>query len=100
MLLGFQPGKAPGGGALRRVVQAQRVGQRKDKMDQAMMVGRVKWFNDQKGFGFIDCNGVQYFFHRSAVRGGDFNRLQKSQEVTFIVRPSPKGPRAEDVAPA
>ena len=54
----------------------------------------------EKGFGFIDCNGVQYFFHRSAVRGGDFNRLQKSQEVTFIVRPSPKGPRAEDVAPA
>jgi CspA family cold shock protein len=51
-----------------------------------------------KGFGFIrDENGVEHFFHRSAVRGAVFELLREGQRVDFQVEDSPKGPRAADV---
>lgn len=56
----------------------------------------IKWMPD-KGFGFIQGqDGVQYFFHRSSVRG-DVNSLQIQDAVTFQSSAGPKGPRAEDV---
>lgn len=60
------------------------------------LTGRiVRWMPD-KGFGFIEANNVQYFFHRSAVRGGA-EQLNGTEAVTFIAGTGQKGPRAEDV---
>jgi CspA family cold shock protein len=51
-----------------------------------------------KGFGFIrDENGVEHFFHRSAIRGAVFELLREGQRVEFVNEDSPKGPRAADV---
>ena len=70
-----------------------------------MATGKVKWFNDQKGFGFIQTgNGADLFFHHSAVQGGQFDRLTEGQEVEFEVEQGQgsgkgKGPRAASVTP-
>lgn len=62
------------------------------------MSGTIRRLTD-KGFGFVeDENGVEYFFHHSAVRGARFDDLQEGQRVTFIVGQGPKGPRAESVS--
>ena len=51
-----------------------------------------------KGFGFIvDKDGIEYFFHRSAVPRGEWDGLRLSQHVSFIREESPKGPRAADI---
>jgi CspA family cold shock protein len=51
-----------------------------------------------KGFGFIrDESGVEYFFHRSSVRGAVFELLREGQRVDFSTEDSPKGPRAAEV---
>ena len=51
-----------------------------------------------KGFGFIrDENGVEHFFHRSAIRGAVFELLREGPRVEFVNEDSPKGPRAADV---
>lgn len=56
----------------------------------------VRWLPD-KGFGFIlGKDGVQYFFHRSAVNG-PMDDIQEQVQVTFVQTSAPKGPRAEDV---
>ena len=63
-----------------------------------MASGTVKWFNADKGFGFIrDEGGTEHFFHRSAVRGAVFELLREGQRVEFSVEESPKGPRAGEV---
>ena len=63
-----------------------------------MATGTVKWFNDDKGFGFIrDESGLEHFFHRSSVRGAVFELLREGQRVEFAVEESQKGPRAGDV---
>lgn len=66
------------------------------------MNGIVKTLNEDKGFGFIlGEDGNEYFFHKSAVEQGySFDRIVKRMAVTFEPTDSPKGPRAEDVAPA
>jgi CspA family cold shock protein len=54
-----------------------------------------------KGFGFIATpDGTEYFFHQSACTGTPFDSLREGQTVTFTVGQGPKGPRAENVAPA
>ena len=61
--------------------------------------GRVKWFNDSKGYGFIEReSGGDVFVHHSAIRGEGFKSLQEGQQVEFEVVQGQKGPAAEDVA--
>jgi len=63
-----------------------------------MAEGRVKWFNEQKGYGFIEINGGQdVFVHFSAIEGQGFKTLSEGQEVEFEVAQSEKGPKATKV---
>jgi CspA family cold shock protein len=60
--------------------------------------GRVKWFNDSKGFGFISReNGPDVFVHHSAIQGEGFRSLAENQEVQFEVVQGPKGAQAQNV---
>jgi len=63
-----------------------------------MPVGRVKWFNDQKGYGFIEQeNGPDVFVHHTAIQGEGFKTLAEGQKVSFDLTQGEKGPRAENV---
>lgn len=60
--------------------------------------GTVKWFNDDKGFGFIAREGGQdVFVHHSAIQMEGFRSLKEGQKVTMIVTQGQKGPQAESV---
>lgn len=60
--------------------------------------GKVKWFNQQKGFGFITTdNGQDVFVHFSAIVGEGFKSLDDGQEVQFEVVDGPRGPQAANV---
>lgn len=59
--------------------------------------GIVKWFNEGKGFGFIEANGKDYFVHFSAIIGGGFKTLQEGASVQFKPSQGQKGPQAEEV---
>jgi CspA family cold shock protein len=60
--------------------------------------GRVKWFNDAKGYGFIEQdNGQDIFIHYSAISGEGFKSLQEGQEVIFDIVEGAKGPQAANV---
>ncbi len=60
--------------------------------------GRVKWFNDAKGFGFIARdNGPDVFVHFSAITSDGFRSLAENQEVEFEVVEGAKGPQAQNV---
>ena len=66
-----------------------------------MATGKVKWFNDQKGFGFISRdNGEDVFVHHTAIQAQGFRSLQEGQRVSFNVVKGPKGWQAENVSPA
>ncbi len=61
-------------------------------------MGTVKWFNNAKGYGFIEQNGEQdIFVHYSAITGEGYKTLIQGQEVEFEVTTGPKGPQAENV---
>jgi len=63
--------------------------------------GKVKWFNDAKGYGFIERpQGADVFVHFSSVRGTGFKTLTEGQEVEFVVTQGERGPQAQDVGPA
>ncbi|KAA8881981.1 cold-shock protein [Nocardia colli] len=64
-----------------------------------MAQGSVKWFNSEKGFGFIaqDGGGADVFVHYSAVAGSGFKSLEEGQRVEFEVGQGQKGPQAQDV---
>ncbi|RMG87365.1 MAG: cold-shock protein [Candidatus Dadabacteria bacterium] len=63
-----------------------------------MAVGTVKWFNDQKGYGFIaQENGPDVFVHFSAIQMQGFKTLQEGQQVEFEVVDGQKGPQAANV---
>ena len=63
-----------------------------------MVEGTVKWFNDSKGFGFIEQDGgSDVFVHHSAIKADGFRSLQEGQRVTFDVVDGAKGPAAENV---
>lgn len=65
-----------------------------------MAKGSVKWFNDQKGFGFIaQEGGADVFVHFSAIQGEGFKTLAEGQEVEFDVVEGPKGLQAANVHP-
>jgi len=60
--------------------------------------GTVKWFNDSKGFGFIDREaGDDVFVHFKAITGDGFKSLKEGQQVEFLVTQGEKGLQAEDV---
>ena len=63
-------------------------------------LGVVKWFNDSKGFGFIEQeNGPDVFAHFSAIQGDGFKTLAEGQKVEFTVTEGQKGPQAENIVP-
>jgi cold shock protein len=63
--------------------------------------GTVKWFNDEKGFGFIEQEGGKdVFVHYSAINGSGRKSLTEGQKVTMEVTNGQKGPQAENVIPA
>ena len=64
------------------------------------VAGTVKWFNDEKGFGFIECEGQQdVFVHFSAIQGEGRKTLIEGQKVTMDIVDGQKGPQAENVLP-
>lgn len=63
-----------------------------------MEKGKVKWFNNEKGFGFIEIDGKDdVFVHFSAIQGDGFKSLEEGQEVEFTVVDGARGPQAEEV---
>ena len=63
-----------------------------------MSVGKVKWFNERKGFGFIETSeGNDVFVHFSAIQDSGFRTLQEGQRVSFEVEQGQKGPAAANV---
>ena len=65
-----------------------------------MATGTVKWFNPDKGFGFISReDGEDVFVHFSAIAGDGYRNLEENQKVEFDVTQGPKGPQAANVRP-
>ena len=63
-----------------------------------MQKGKVKWFNAEKGFGFIEVEGGDdVFVHFSAIQGEGFKSLEEGQEVTFEIVEGNRGPQAANV---
>jgi len=60
--------------------------------------GKVKWFNERKGFGFIEQDGGKdLFVHHTAITGEGFRTLSEGQRVRFEIEETPKGPKATNV---
>jgi cold shock protein len=63
-----------------------------------MAKGKVKWFNEQKGYGFITPeNGKDVFVHHTAIQGEGFKTLAEGQDVEFDITTGPKGEQASNV---
>ena len=62
--------------------------------------GKVKWFNEAKGFGFIEQDsGPDVFAHYSAIQGNGFRTLSEGQKVEFKITQGQKGPQASEIVP-
>jgi CspA family cold shock protein len=92
-LTSFNPGRAKAfkfSPRFTRIVRRIRV--------MSRITGKVKWFNNSKGYGFIEQPGSSdIFVHYSAIQGDGFKTLEEGQEVEFEVTQGPKGPQAEKV---
>ncbi|MGY3778154.1 cold-shock protein [Isobaculum melis] len=63
-----------------------------------MQKGKVKWFNNEKGYGFIEtADGEDIFVHFTAIESDGFKTLEENQEVTFDVVDGSRGPQATNV---
>ncbi|MBO8157916.1 putative cold-shock DNA-binding protein [Melghiribacillus thermohalophilus] len=63
-----------------------------------MATGKVKWFNSEKGYGFIEVEGSNdVFVHYSAIEGDGFRTLEEGEEVSFDIEEGQKGPQAANV---
>lgn len=63
-----------------------------------MATGKVKWFNEAKGFGFITSDeGTDVFVHYTSIQGNGFKSLAEGDSVSFDVEKGPKGPKAVNV---
>ena len=70
-------------------------------MSGNLVTGTVKWFNDAKGFGFIEREGeTDVFVHYRAINGEGRKTLYDGQQVTFEITNGEKGPQADNVTPA
>lgn len=64
----------------------------------ASVTGTVKWFSDEKGYGFLQReDGPDVFVHHSAIQGSGFKTLSEGEKVEFEVLEDPKGPKAQNV---
>jgi len=61
------------------------------------MEGRVKWFNSEKGYGFIECDEGDVFVHFSAIQKEGFKTLEEGEEVTFDIVQGERGNQADNV---
>lgn len=69
-----------------------------ERRDIAMAEGQVKWFNEKKGFGFIQQDdGQDLFVHYTAISGDGFKTLTEGQRVRFEIEETAKGPKAKNV---
>ena len=67
-------------------------------MSEQKVTGTVKWFNDQKGFGFIAREGgTDVFVHHSAIQANGYRSLMEGDRVEFTIEDGPKGPSAANV---
>lgn len=66
-------------------------------MSMTKIRGTVKWFNEGKGFGFIEADGKDFFVHYSAIKIDGFKTLAEGAAVLFIASQGKKGPQAEEV---
>lgn len=69
-----------------------------ERRKQKMVKGKVKWFSNQKGYGFITPeNGKDVFVHHTAIQGEGYKTLEEGQEVEFEIKQGPKGEQATNV---
>jgi CspA family cold shock protein len=69
-----------------------------ERRKQEMAKGKVKWFNNQKGYGFITPeDGKDVFVHHTAIQGEGYKSLEEGQEVEFEITTGPKGEQATNV---
>jgi cold shock protein len=67
-------------------------------MSEQRVIGTVKWFNDQKGYGFLaQDGGKDVFVHHSAIQSAGFRSLAEGERVEFTIENGPKGPAAANV---
>ncbi len=85
----------------RRIGAHGRTSGPKRKRKNTMATGTVKWFNSEKGYGFIapDDGSADLFAHFSAIQGNGFKELQEAQKVEFDAEQGPKGMQAANIRP-
>jgi CspA family cold shock protein len=77
------------------------VSHQQDRKRTMRITGKVKWFNNAKGYGFIERDGgSDVFVHYSAIQGAGFRSLEEGQPVEFEIVDGPKGPQAGNVTRA
>jgi CspA family cold shock protein len=63
-----------------------------------MLEGTVRWFNDSRGYGFIEADGIDYFAHFKEINGQGFKRLKEGQKVSFAPELTSKGKCARNIS--